>query len=330
MNNDEFAFFNQQLAIMLRDGIPLEGAVKQLASGMASGSLRSELQELEADLSRGSPLPEAIRRRSLPAFYLRMLEIGVRGNDLPGVLTLMADHFHRANALWNRLKGLLVYPLIVIVVSLGLTLLVSLAFTKFLSGFFESLVVPVGVPIAVIWIPPVFLGLGAVAGIWAVCNPALRARLRWRLPAFREASLAEFASAMALMLRGGTTLPEALAMAEQLEAGTSASFAIARWRVRVESGKGKPADWLGLGEPFPPLFLWLIQSAGEDIAAGFLKASEVYHDRASYRIEMALFGALPVSILLIGQMVFWQAAPLLQALIRLMNLLGDTGNGGHD
>ena len=27
MKHDEFAFFNQQLAAMLRDGIPLEGAV---------------------------------------------------------------------------------------------------------------------------------------------------------------------------------------------------------------------------------------------------------------------------------------------------------------
>src|SRR5258708_6908987 len=133
MNSDEFAFFNQQLAVMLRDGIPLEGALRQLSAGMATGSLRAEIQQLEADLSRGTPLPDAIRQRSLPAFYVRMLEIGARSNNLPGVLTLMADHFHRANTLWNRLKGLMVYPLIVVIVSLGLTLVISVAFTKYLS-----------------------------------------------------------------------------------------------------------------------------------------------------------------------------------------------------
>ena len=103
MNYDEFAFFNQQLAAMLRDGIPLEGALKQLAAGMRTGPMRAEIQPLEADLSRGTPLKEALGRRALPEFYCRMLEIGVRSDDLPGMLTLLADHYQRANALWNRL-----------------------------------------------------------------------------------------------------------------------------------------------------------------------------------------------------------------------------------
>lgn len=74
--------------------------------------------------------------------------------------------------------------------------------------------------------------------------------------------------------------------------------------------------------PFPPLFLWLVQRGGEDTAAGFQKAAELYQARASYRIELALYGALPVSILLVGQMVLWQAVPLMRALVWLMNSLG--------
>ena len=56
MNYDEFAFFNQQLASMLREGIPLEGALQQLAAGMRSGPLRDEIQRLEHDLEQGLPL----------------------------------------------------------------------------------------------------------------------------------------------------------------------------------------------------------------------------------------------------------------------------------
>src|SRR6266702_748858 len=104
MNYDEFVFFNQQLASMLREGIPLEGALKQLSAGMRTGALRKEIEELEATLAGGMPLPEALARRSLPEFYRRMVGIGVRANDLPGVLTLLADHYHRSNLLWARLK----------------------------------------------------------------------------------------------------------------------------------------------------------------------------------------------------------------------------------
>src|SRR5258708_4766113 len=139
MNYDEFAFFNQQLAAMLRDGIPLEGALKELCAGMRAGPLRGEIEQLETSLKRGTPLPEALAGRRLPPFYVQMIQIGVRSNDLPGVLTMLADHYHRANALWTRLKGLLVYPLIVIGVSLGLTLTGSLPVSPFLPGLFNEL-----------------------------------------------------------------------------------------------------------------------------------------------------------------------------------------------
>ena len=321
MNYDEFAFFNQQLAAMLREGIPLEGALKQLCAGMRSGPLRAEIQQLEADLARGTPLKEALARRALPDLYRQMVEIGARSNDLPGVLTLLADHYHRANALWTRLKGLMVYPLhchprLVGADAAGFAELQPLpvAVRRANSPSSRSLTIPS------IWMPPIVLALAALLGVAAVSIPSWRARLRWRLPAFREASLAQLASAMALMLKNGTTLPEALALAEALESGTPAAKALARWRQLVEAGQGKPAEWTGDSRPFPPLFLWLVQKGGEDVAAGFQKAAEIYQARASYRIEMALYGALPVSILLLGQMVLWQAIPLVRSMTWMMNM----------
>ena len=327
MNYDEFAFFNQQLAAMLREGIPLEGALKQLCAGMRSGPLRAEIEQLEADLARGTPLKEALARRALPDLYRQMIQIGARSNDLPGVLTLLADHYHRANALWTRLKGLLVYPLIVILVSLGLTLLISLNFSRFLSQFGTELAPQPILTVPSIWMPPIVLTLVALLGVAAVCIPSWRARLRWRLPAFREASLAQLASAMALMLKNGTTLPEALALAEALESATPAAKALAHWRQLVEAGQGKPAEWTGDSRPFPPLFLWLVQKGGENVAAGFQKAAEIYQARASYRIEIALYGALPVSILLLGEMVLWQAIPLVRSMTWIMNAIGSDVGG---
>jgi type II secretory pathway component PulF len=332
MNYDEFAFFNQQLAAMLREGIPLEGALKQLCFGMRSGALRVEIQMLEADLARGTPLKEALARRDLPDLYRHMVEIGARSNDLPGVLILLADHYYGANALWTRLKGLMFYPLIVIVCSLALTVVISLNFSHFFARIGHELgpQATLATSTTAIWMPPVVLALAAILGVAAACVPAWRNYLRWRLPAFRDASLAQLASAMALMLKNGTTLPQALALAETLESGTPAAKTLARWRQLVEAGAGKPAEWTGDSRPFPPLFLWLVQKGGEDLAAGFRKAAEIYRARASYRIEMALYGALPVSILLLGQMVLWQAFPLVRTMTWMMNMLGSDVGGAPD
>jgi type II secretory pathway component PulF len=129
------------------------------------------------------------------------------------------------------------------------------------------------------------------------------------------------------MLKNGMTLPDALALAQALETDTPAGPAIAHWRQLIEAGQGKPAQWIGDSRPFPPLFLWLVQKGGEDVAAGFQKAAEIYQARASYRIELALYGVLPVSILLLGQMVFWQALPLLKSMIWLMDMIGGSGMG---
>ena len=86
MKTDEFAFFNQQLAAMLRDGIPLEGALRRLSQEMRAGALRNELQALEADLARGTPMADALAPRQLPELYKRMILVGVKSGDLPGAL----------------------------------------------------------------------------------------------------------------------------------------------------------------------------------------------------------------------------------------------------
>jgi type II secretory pathway component PulF len=268
-----------------------------------------------------------LARRKLPAFYVQLVTVGSRSNDLPGVLTLVADHYHRANALWTRLKGLMVYPLLVIFVALGLTTLVSIVCRHFMSHFFDEVVRSPGIWVAGVWLPPIILGLAALLGVSALSIPSWRKRLRWRLPAFREASLAELASAISLMLRKGTPLPDALALAEALENGTPAAVALRRWRGLIAGGQGKPSDWTAEGFAIPPLFLWLVKSGGENVAAGFEKAAAIYQSRAAYRTEMALYGALPVSILLLGQMALLQIWPLMKTMISLMNSLGDAGGG---
>ena len=329
MNHDEFAFFNQQLAAMLRDGIPLEGALKQLCGGMKTGPLRAELRQLETELAAGTPLPEAIARRKLPELYKRMVQVGVRGNDLPGVLTLLADHHHRVNATWTRLQGLLVYPAIVLLVSLVLTLLVSVTLNRFLSEFFNDSLFASSSrnPLLSlsVWLPPLVLGLITVAFFSGLTIPTARAKLRWVLPAFRDASLAQLASTLALMVKNGTSLPDALALAQSLEATSPAAPPLAQWQQHLAAGAGKSAPWPASLHPLPPLFFWLVQQSGENVAGGFQKAAEVYQARANYRTDLLLYGALPVSLLLLGLMVFWQIAPLVKMMTGLMDSIGGGG-----
>jgi type II secretory pathway component PulF len=323
MKYDEFAFFNQQLAAMLRDGIPLEGALRRLCEEMRRSQLRDELQALEADLAKGTPMAEALKSRQLPELYKRMVLIGVKSGDLPGALTMLADYFQRQSNLWTRLKGLMVYPLIVLSVAFLLSCFLSFILATFIWNNLQSLVGNNAVPMvsAGLWMSPMFIGLGLVVIIIAMAVSPARRKLRWRLPAFREASVAEVSSAIGLMLKNGVPLDDALALVEQLERGTGAENEIARWRQRLASGHGKFSEMAPVGGMFPPLFHWTVAQTGEDLASGFRNAAEIFHARAMYRSELLLYSALPCSILALGAMIMGQIQPVFAALISFINAL---------
>lgn len=337
MKYDEFVFFNQQLAAMLRDGIPLEGALRRLCEEMRRGKLRDELQALEADLAKGTPMADALPSRQLPELYKRMILVGVKSSDLPGALTMLADYFQRQNNLRTRLKGLMVYPFIVLFIAFLLSCFLSFILGHFiwnslseLTGFYGR---PGIAPVSTgLWAPPILFGAVLVAALVGLVILPTRRMLRWRLPAFKEASLAEVASVIWLMLKNGVPFSEALQLTEQLEKGTRAEKEIARWRQRLASGHGKFSEMAvsnvaTSGTVFPPLFVWTISQSGEDLASGFKRTAELYQARALYRIEMLLYSALPCSILLIASLILSQIQPVFRVLIMFINALSG-GNGG--
>ena len=325
MKNDEFAFFNQQLAAMLRDGIPLEGALRRLCDEMRRGKLRDELQALEADLARGTPMADALRTRQLPELYKRMILVGVKSGDLPGALTMLADYFQRRHLLGTRLKGLMVYPLIVLSAAFLLSCFLAFILSTFIWDNLISLVGNSAAPTvsAGLWMSPVFIGLAIVAIVIALVTSPVRRMLRWRLPAFREASLAEVASAMWLMLKNGVPLDDALALVQQVEAGTGAEREIAQWRQRLAAGRGKFSEMVVPSRAFPPLFIWTVAQSGEDLTAGFQRAAELFRARAMYRSELLLYSALPCSVIALAAMIIYQIQPVVSALVAFLKAIGN-------
>lgn len=327
MKSDEFAFFNQQLAAMLRDGIPLEGALQRLCTEMHDGALKSELEALQKDLSQGKPLREAVRARRLPELYQYLLEVGAQSNDLPGVLTLVADHYQRKHSLWTRLKGLMVYPVLVLVAAFMLSCFLSYILNTLVWPNLASItngMVPAGMRVAM-WLSPVVLGVLVAVTSVALATPMLRRALRWRMPAFRESSLAQVASALAMLLRAGVPLDAALGLVERLEENSRAGVELAEWRKRLASGRGKFSELAVPGRAFPPLFIWLVSQSGDELAAGFQKAAEMYQSRAAYRSELMLYSALPCSVLALGMMIMLQIQPVFASLIQFMNAIGSFG-----
>ncbi len=336
MNYDEFAFFNQQLAAMLLDGIPLEGALRRLSIEMRRGDLRSEMELLGADLAKGTPISSALNSRALPDFYKRLMLIGVKSDNLPGTLTMLADYYHRQNNLWVRLKGLMVYPLIV----LFIVFLVSGLFVFIWGRIGSSLDLFVGIgegrPLPAmtrvtlpllenLWVFPTFFGCLFLAALAAFYLPGFREKIYWRLPAFKEANISRVAAGLNLLLKNGTPLPEAITFVRDLEGNRATASDLNGWLEKLRQGVSRFSEVAANNHVFPPLFVWLVSHGGENLATGFGRAADLYQSRAEQRAEMALYAALPVAVMFLGIIIFSEAYLLLGSFLVVIDLLNNLG-----
>ena len=338
MKLDEFAFFNQQLAAMLRDGIPLEGALHRLCQEMRRGKLRDELQTLEADLAKGVPMADALQPRQLPELYKRMILVGVKSGDLPGALTMLADYFQRQSSIWMRLKSMMVYPLIVMFVAFLISTVLAFIWTYVIGPSMQGVFGGMGMTLPAatlfafstlkaIWVFPVVLGVLFLLAAFVVFLPSLRGKFLWRLPAFKEATVSRIASSLTLLLKNGVNLPDAVGLVEQLETSTAATADLQQWRKNLAAGAMKFSEVAAVNRMIPPLFVWVVASAGEDLAAGFNRAAEIYHSRALYRTEVALYSVLPIASLFLGAIVLSQAFLVISMFLPLVAMLSGLSGG---
>ena len=332
MKYDEFAFFNQQLAAMLRDGIPLEGALRRLCQEMRRGNLRDELSALEADLAKGTPMADALVPRQLPELYKRMILVGVKSGDLPGALTMLADYFQRQNNVWTRLKSMMTYPLIVMFVAFLISLVLAFVWTHVIGPSMGSVFGGMGfqMPAATIfaldslqaiWVFPMALGILFLFVASVIFVPGLRGKYLWRLPAFKEATVSRIASSLTLLLKNGVSLPDAISLVEQLETSSAAAADLQQWWKKLAAGTTKFSDIAAGNRLIPPLFVWVVASAGEDLVAGFNRAAEIYYSRAVYRTEVALYSVLPIASLFLGAVVLSQAFLVISMFLPLINMI---------
>ena len=338
MKTDEFAFFNQQLAAMLHDGISLEGALHRLCQEMRRGSLRDELQTLEADLAKGTPMADALAPRQLPELYKRMILVGVKSGDLPGALTMLADYFQRQSNVWIRLKSMMTYPLIVMFVAFLISLVLASAWNCVIGPAFKEIYSGMGIMIPgatlfalstlqAIWVFPMALGILFLVMLSVVFLPTMRGKFLWRLPAFKEATISRIASSMTLLLKNGVSLPDALGLVEKLENNRAVIADLQSWKTKLAAGSAKFSEVAAGSKMIPPMFIWIVSGAGENLTEGFQRAAEIYHARAIYRTEVALFSVLPLASVFLGVVVISQAflviSMFLPMIMMVSNMCGD-------
>ena len=322
---------------MLHDGIPLEGALRRLCGEMRRGSLRDELQTLEADLAKGTPMADALAPRQLPELYKRMILVGVKSGDLPGALTMLADYFQRQSNVWVRLKSMMTYPLIVMFVAFLISLVLAFAWSCVIGPAFKDIYAGMNInlpgatlfafqTLQAIWVFPVALGILFLVMLAVVFLPTMRGKFLWRLPAFKEATVSRVAASINLLLKNGVSLPEALGLVEQLENNRAVIADLQSWKAKLAAGSAKFSEVAAGSKMVPPMFIWIVSGAGENLTEGFQRAAEIYHARAIYRTEVALFSVLPLASVFLGVVVISQAFLVISMFLPMIMMTSNMSN----
>ncbi|HZA36500.1 MAG TPA: type II secretion system F family protein, partial [Vicinamibacterales bacterium] len=229
----EFLEFNQELATLLKAGMPLVQSLDLLRSGISDPLFRSVLDAVYERVKAGSALSDAFEEHGtlFPRVYTASLMAGERSGSLEVVLRRYVAYTKLAGAVRRKTISALIYPavlvsLAVVVVSVIVLKLVP-AFSEFYASFNAELplVTRIIVRGSTVLSANILLVLAAVAFagmalVYWVRQPGVRLRmdrallrLPWAGNVARKFSTAQLARTLATLLGGGIPLVNALEIA---------------------------------------------------------------------------------------------------------------------
>ncbi len=228
------AAFYRELASILSAGLSLSRSLELLMDAPEMGANRSVIATIRDQVGEGRALATAVSDSSprVTAFEHALIETGERAGRLDEVLNRLADFLEEEAGLRDRLIGAMIYPAIILVLSL----LVGIGLLWFMLPAFQELLLESGIQLPRLtagvmttsrwigWLLPAVIGIGIATWFWIRqrWNSSVEARagLDRRLhgvPLFRSfygvLVNVRFTRTFAILLGSGVPLLEALQQA---------------------------------------------------------------------------------------------------------------------
>src|SRR5882672_6991497 len=232
---NDFLLFNQQLAALIRAGIPILQAISMLRKRAASARLRVVLGDVEDQIRGGAALSQAFASQGgiFPRIYTASILAGERSGALDEVLLRYVTYMRRNVVLRRKIRGALAYPLFLLFASgcmvTFLTVYVVPRMSELFSGFGNELPTVTQIVVGlsrwlssnVIWFGPLVIVSAALLYIW---SRTPRGRLQLDALVLKiplagnlivQLSVAQATRSLATLLAGGITLVESWEIASE-------------------------------------------------------------------------------------------------------------------
>ena len=315
------AMTTRQLATLIGAGFPLVSALDALLPQTPSFALKRTLARVKDLVVEGNSFAHALSQFSgtFPPIYVNMVRAGESSGTLEIVLERLAEITEKQQALTNRIKASLAYPIFMLFFG-ALVLFILLTYivptiTSIFADMKQVLPTPTRVLIALSnflkdywWLILVMLAAGALALRQFGRTPAGR---RWfdttllKLPGFgnlaRKLAVARFSRTLGSLLENGVTMLIALDIVRNIVGNVLLAETVSQASGEVSKGKSL---WQSLseGRVFPMLSIQMIQVGEQsgELEKMLYKIADVFENEVETTILRLTSYLEPVMILVMG------------------------------
>ena len=115
--------FTRQLATLVNAGLPLMRGLEVLKRQMKDAQMKEALEGISENISAGGTFSEALTQypKIFDNLYVNMVKAGEAGGVLEVVLGRLAEFAEKAEKIKNKVKGAMIYPVVVLLAAVGIT-----------------------------------------------------------------------------------------------------------------------------------------------------------------------------------------------------------------
>lgn len=339
---DDIVVLSQQMAVMIRAGLPLIEVLDILAEQTERASLAAVMRQIEREVEAGSSLTDAMAKHSaiFSTFFISMVRAGEASGMLDSILDQVATYLERMASLQRKIKSAIMYPATVTVVAIGITIFLLVRVVPVFKDIFESLGGNLPVPTQItVWLSEIItnwwwlvLILAVVAYIllynWYRTKSGRYAidKMYLKLPIFGtlllKSSVAKFCRTLGTLIRSGVNILYALEITAKTAGNAVIEDAVYKTRASIQAGESitKP---LVEADVFPPMVTRMID-VGERTGAleGMLvKIADFYEDQVNAMVAGLTSLIEPLLIVFLGVVVGFIVVSMFLPMFKMIELV---------
>lgn len=316
--------FTRQFATMIGAGLPMVQCLEILESQLESVEFRKTANKIKESVQSGSTLSEALskHKKIFDDLYVNMVEAGEIGGALDTILIRLAGYREKADKLARKVKGALVYPIVVAIVAAGVTFVMLTFIVPVFAKMFVGLGAELPGPTQVVLGISGFLranlmfmfalAIGAVVAFKVgMRNPSFRMnvdKVKLRLPLLgpliRKSAISRFTRTLSTLISSGVSILDALDITAKTSGNLVLQHAIRKSMMSIAEGETITAPLKECGV-FPPMVTQMI-SVGEKTGGlddMLSKIADFYDDEVDAAVAALTSIIEPVIIVAMGAVI---------------------------